>query len=478
MTMHKFPLLPSLASVGLACFAGLVGTACKGAAPTGAEPSATAPVQGSSTSTAATAPAPSGSGSPSASGSAAALSVPPSVPAAGDSTAAARRGSDVFAVRMLRGMPPSSNLFFSPESIRIALAMAYAGARGETAKEMAQVLGESGPPGALHASIGSELAAFAAQESPRAPAGSDTWVVDSYARRAQTLRVVSRLWGQKGKAFLPEFLSVLDSSYAAPLEQLDFAGDLEGSRGAINRWVDGKTEHKIPELIAKGALSGASRLVLTNAVYFKAAWSVPFVAGNTTDAPFAVYPTRSVTTKMMRQVGHFKYARIDQADVIELPYASGTTSMLVVVPIASSGLAAIEAKIDDRSLSRWAGAVSPKKVDFSLPRFKMSSGFSLRDQLVALGMKSAFEFPKADFSGMDGTRELFISDVIHKAFIATDEAGTEAAAATAVLMAAGAAPMRVDPIVVRADHPFLIVIREISTGALLFIGRVANPTQN
>ena len=471
MIMPKFPLLSTVASVGLACFAGLVGAGCKGAAATRAEPSASAPVQSAST-----APAPSASGSPSASETDAALSAAPSAPAAGDATAAARRGSDAFAVRVLRGMPPSSNLFFSPESIRIALAMAYAGARGETAKEMAQVLGESGPPGALQASIASELAAFAAQESPRAPAGSDSWVVDAYARRAQTLRVVSRLWGQQGKVFVPEFLSVLDRSYAAPLEQLDFAGDLEGSRGAINRWVDGKTEHKIPELIARGALSGASRLVLTNAVYFKAAWSAPFVAGNTTDAPFAVTPTRSVTTKMMRQVGHFKYARVDQADVIELPYASGTTSMLVVVPIASSGLAAIEAKIDDRSLGRWAGAVSHKKVDFSLPRFKMSSGFSLRDQLVALGMKSAFEFPKADFSGMDGTRELFISDVIHKAFIATDEAGTEAAAATAVLMAAGAAPMREDPVVVRADHPFLIVIREISTGAPLFVGRVADPT--
>jgi serpin B len=354
----------------------------------------------------------------------------------------------------------TTNVFFSPESVRIALAMAYAGARGDTAKEMHQVLAlDQGHAG--HEAIGKLL---------------QSW--DALEKKRITLRVVNRVWAQKKKSLVPAYLGLLKDVYRAPLGELDFHKEPEPSRITINDWVSKQTEQKIKELIAHGMITGDTRLVLTNAVYFKAHWQEPFQPEATKEEQFFVDPHRPVKAKLMHQIHNFRYAKIDVGEILELPYGEGELVMDILLPPAKHGVGALEEKLIAGGLPGWLAALKPARVDVTLPRFKMSTSFSLGPLLAGLGMEHAFKFPGADFSGIDGTHELFISAVVHKAYVDLDEQGTEAAAATAVMMAAGSAPPSEAPIPFKADHPFVFVLRDAKSGAVLFMGRLVDPTQH
>jgi serpin B len=370
----------------------------------------------------------------------------------------------------------AGNLFYSPTSVRIAMAMAAAGARGETATELNEALVL--PPGdAAHAALGELLAAWDALATPplRSPPSADAqmrkWQEDELARKRIVLRVVNRLWAQTGHEFRAEFLNVLRQHYRAPLGIVDFRHD--AARVAINDWVADATEKKIKELIA-ATIPSDTKLVITNAVYFKAKWADPFDVAATTEQPFFVAAGQQVKVPLMRNVDHLSLARLDGAMMAELPYGEGRLVMDVVLPNARDGLAPIEAAYSGGAFATWVEALTPAYVDITLPRFRTSSSLNLAAQLSELGMRRAFGYPDADFSGMDGTHELFIGQVIHQAFVDVDEYGTEAAAATAMVARAGGRPPQ--PVIFRADHPFLFLIRDTHSGVVLFAGRLADPS--
>jgi serpin B len=388
-------------------------------------------------------------------------------------------GDAAFAAALhgaLRAQP--GNLFYSPASVRIAMAMAAAGARGETATELHRALAL--PAGdAAHAALGKQLAAWAALATPPVPSTAATspemqkWQEAELEKKRVVLRVVNRLWAQAGHKFREEFLSILRNEYRAPLGTVDFRHD--AARVAINKWVADATEHKIKELLTN-PIPSDTKLVITNAVYFKAHWAEEFNASATEQQPFFVAGGREVKAPLMRRVDHVPLARIDGAMMAELPYGDGRLAMDVVLPNARDGLARVEEAYAKGAFARWVSALSSARVDVMLPRFRTSSSFELADKLRALGMPRAFKYPDADFSGIDGTHELFIGAVVHQAFVDVDEHGTEAAAATAVMMRAGSAPPSEKPIVFRADHPFLFFIRDTQSGVVLFAGRLADPT--
>ena len=346
------------------------------------------------------------------------------------------------------------NLFLSPYSISTALAMTYAGAKGKTAAEMAEVLHFTVPQEQLHPGF----AALTAK------------LHGDIKKEGYQLRIANRLWGQAGYHFLPTFLQVTRDHYGAELAQVDFAQDTEAARHTINAWVEEKTEEKIKDLLAQGVLDSGTTLVLTNAIYFKGDWQRKFEAKATKDAPFLLTPQKKVTVPMMRQRGKFAYGVVGNVQVLELPYVGKDLSMFVLLPKEVDGLADLEKSLSEETLNTWTSGLREQTVEVLLPKFKMTSGFRLEKVLGAMGMPLAFS-DKADFSGMTGQRGLFISAVIHKAFIDVNEEGTEAAAATAVVMRAPAPP---NPIF-RADHAFLFLIRDNRTGSILFLGRMMNP---
>jgi serpin B len=351
------------------------------------------------------------------------------------------------------------NLFFSPYSISTALAMTSAGARGETADQMAKTLCLPVSGEAVHA-------AYAALQNDLNAAG---------AGGAFELVVANRLWGQKGYAFLPDFLKLLDTSYGAGLEPVDFARATEAARQTINAWVEKQTRDKIKDLLKPGVLDAMTRLVLTNAIYFKGKWAEEFDKKATRDGDFYVTPEKKVAAPLMHQTKHFGYFDGGEFQILELPYQGDRLSMVVLLPKAKDGLAGLEASLSAEKLAEWVGKLHRREVRVALPRFKTTAEFSLGDTLVAMGMADAFDPAKADFSGMSGKKDLFISAVVHKAFVDVNEEGTEAAAATAVVarMTAVAEP----PPEFRADHPFLFLIRDTKTGAILFLGRILDPTK-
>jgi len=371
-------------------------------------------------------------------------------------------GNNQFATNLyaqLKGKT-SENLFFSPHSISAALAMTYAGAAGETQKQMAEVLHFTVPESQLHEAMARLRSSLLA----------DT-------KKGYQLRVANRLWGQDGFEFLPEFLQTTRRNYGAELGVLDFAKDTEAARREINQWVEKQTEEKIKELLAPGVLDPRTRLVLTNAIYFKGDWQKKFNKSATKDAPFHVSADKEVSVPTMHQTEQFGYRAVDDLQVLEMPYAKGELSMIVLLPKATEGLAELEKKITHDDLRDWTKGLRPQKVSVFLPRFKMTSQFSLKDVLQSMGMTLPFDQGKADFSRMSRSEQLFISAVVHKAFVDVNEEGTEAAAATGVVMAPTAAPVQEEPPVFRADHPFVFVIRDNRTGSILFVGRVANPKE-
>jgi serpin B len=374
--------------------------------------------------------------------------------------------NNAFALNLFRALnKDAGNIFHSPYSISSALAMTYAGARGATAQQKAQVMHFGLPADRLHPAFGSlDLTLARRGEGAKGKDG-----------KGFRLNVVNAVWGQKGYQFTPGFLDVLAENYGAGMQLLDFRNSPEDARVTINGWVSDQTENRIKDLLAKGDVDTLTRLVLTNAIYFNAAWAQPFEKEQTHDGPFSLVDGSKVTVRMMNQTTTFKYGQGEGYQAVELPYDKRELSMLILLPPAGR-LGALENSLDAERLGAIVKSMTSKRVALTMPKFKVEATLRLADVLRGMGMRDAFQEGTADFSGMDGTRDLFIGQVIHKAFVDVDEAGTEAAAATAVGMRTTAMIME-ELVSMTIDRPFIFLIRDSATGAILFVGRVANPAQ-
>jgi serpin B len=371
-------------------------------------------------------------------------------------------GNSEFAFDLYQALADrDGNLFYSPYSISEALAMTYAGARGETEEQMED---------ALHFILSQERLhpAFNGLDIELDLRGESAEGKDGEGFR---LNIVNAIWGQKGYHFLPGFLDVLAENYGAGLRVLDFDGEPEKSRVIINNWVGKETEGRIEDLLAEGVIDSLTRLVLTNAIYFNAAWTYPFDENVTREGVFHLLDGEDVYVSMMNQTESFRYVTGDGYEVVELPYDGNELSMVILLPEAGN-FEEFQNSLSSEKVAEIMDNLSRGQVALSLPKFEFEGSFSLADTLVDMGMPAAFS-AAADFSGMTGGRDLFIADVIHKAFVSVDEAGTEAAAATAVVMDLTAMPET--PIEIVADRPFIFLIRDIETGAALFVGRLMNP---
>jgi serpin B len=365
--------------------------------------------------------------------------------------------SNAFALDLYARLKTTpGNLFFSPYSIATALGMTYAGARGETAKQMAKAMHISVKADTFHAQFG---------------------VLQGKLRAVQDkgnvqLNTANALWLAKGYQFLPSFLSLVSARYGAGMNTVDY-GDPEGARATINAWVEKETREKIRDLIPAGLLNASAKLVLTNAVYFKGDWEIRFDSGATRPDWFHATPTDSSSVHMMSQPAReWRYLPDQLVEVAELPYKGNELAMLVVLPRKRFGLPEVESALTPERVQGWFGRAASRELRMFLPKFRVESGFSLGDALGRMGVPLAIGI-RADFSGMDGTTNLFIYKVLHKAFVDVNEQGTEAAAATAVgTMEIGRTP---PPRIFRADHPFLFLIRDNATGVILFMGRVVKP---
>lgn len=359
----------------------------------------------------------------------------------------------------LRGS--EGNVFLSPYSISTALAMTYAGSRGSTQEQMAKALRFSLPQKDLHEAF-AEL---------------DSQLMKLQERGTITLNVANSLWPQQDYRFLDGYLSLIRKHYGASITPVDYKNAPEASRETINKWVENKTEQKIKNLIQPRILDELTRLVLVSAIHFKGRWAEEFSLTRTKNEPFFISVQDSVQIPFMRQEGHFRYGEQDSVRMLELPYSGETLSMLILLPREKNGLPELERRLSAKSLSRWESALTRKEIDVSLPKFKITSTIRLDNILSAMGMVDAFIPTRADFSGMDGKPGwLFIGAVLHQAYVDVNEEGTEAAAATAI-DAPKAEPSSGSLLVFRADHPFLFLIREKKSGAMLFLGKVVNPTK-
>lgn len=345
----------------------------------------------------------------------------------------------------------------------MALAMTYAGVAGETESEMARVLCFQMPNDQVH-------------EGMR-QLRSD-WMSPS-AEQGIKLNLANRLWGQTGARFLERFLQVSREIYGAELERLNF-DEPENAARTINGWIEEQTENRITDLVSANTLSPDTQLVLTNAVYFHGIWSEVFKEENTQVADFHVSAIETVQVQMMHRWDKFRYAATDDLQILELPYGDGSLSMILLLPTDTDGLTDLEPALTPRNIKRWLEKIESKKeVKVYLPKFKTTCEFEMARILKSMGMNSAFDPDTADFSAMTADEGLYISEVIHKAFIDVNEEGTEAAAATAVTMYASAMPLSDpdEPPTFRADHPFVFLIRDNRSGSLLFLGRVKNPLE-
>jgi serpin B len=283
--------------------------------------------------------------------------------------------------------------------------------------------------------------------------------------------VVNRLWGQRGEAFEPAFLDVLGRNYGADLRLMDFRGQAEASRVAINRWVAERTAERIRDLLPADSVGRDTVLVLTNAMYFTGAWAVPFKAAYTKEGAFHLLDGGEVQVPLMMRRASLSYGRGSGWEAVQLPYAGERLAMLLIVP-EGGRFAEVERSLDAAMLAGGTKGLRQQDVLLKMPRFTARSAFSLRDTLAGMGMPIAFS-NGADFSGMNGKRDLLISGVYHQAFVAVDEQGTEAAAATGVAVAKAGVPAK--PVELIVDRPFVFLIRDVQTGAVVFMGRLTDP---
>jgi serpin B len=373
-------------------------------------------------------------------------------------------GNSAFALDLYQMLAKEGeeNLFFSPYSISLALAMCYAGARGETEQQMAEVLHFALSQSQLHP-------AFNQLDLELGQRGANAQGKDGQGFR---LNIVNATWAQDGYPFTIEYLDILAENYGAGLRTLDFSKDPEAARKTINGWVSDQTEERIKDLIPQGVINAVTRLVLTNAIYFNAAWANPFDEQRTTDGAFYLLNGSEVMVPMMQQQASFGYTERSGLQVIEMPYDGRELSMVVLLPPTGT-LESLEAELDVQEIDAILGELRYQEVALTMPKFKVESAFGLAKTLQSMGMTDAFS-DNADLSGMDGTTDLFIQDVVHKAFVDVDEAGTEAAAATAVIVGLKAMPQQ--PVTMTIDRPFVFFIRDIQTGTVLFVGRIVDPS--
>jgi len=367
------------------------------------------------------------------------------------------RGNNGFSLELYKKLDSKEkNIFFSPISITTAFAMVYLGAKNETAKEISKTLNYNMPADSTSMAF-NEL----------------TKQMNQSAETSKiTLEIANMLWGQKGSKLLKSYLTNCKKYFGASLRELDFLGNSSGSADIINKWVSDKTNNKIKNLVNPALLKGAS-LVLTNAVYFYGNWDIKFKKDNTRKEKFYISEKNTFDTDMMHQTEKFNYGKFNNYAVLELPYKNKSMSMFILLPDKINGLNEMEKNLSNDDLENSLNNLEKTKVNITLPKFKIEYSTGLSDILSKMGMTSAFG-PKADFSGMTGSKGLFISSVIHKAFIDVNEEGTEAAAATAIIMTKSM-PMPEKTKDFKADHPFMFMIRDNSSGCILFMGNLLKP---
>ena len=400
---------------------------------------------------------------------------------AADSSKTAAMSINDFGIDLLvHAAKPQENTALSPYSIQIALAMTYAGAEGDTRAQMAKVL--------HYPANGTRvLRSFSTLQTELDELTNRTAKLAANSKKSGgpsepiTLTVANRLFGQQGYDFRPAYLTLLKGTFGAPLEALDFAKNPAGAANQINSWVEKQTRERIRDLIPANALNKDSRLVLANAVYLKAPWANEFNEKATQPGPFHLGDGQSVDVPTMTRKDSYGYAKHEGFVAVALPYAGGDLQLLVLLPATATGLPNLESQLTPALLMDCARLKS-EDILLYLPRFKLEPPlFALRDTLQALGMESAFDVPQgsANFDGIAPRRPndyLYISNVFHKTFVEVDEKGTEAAAATAVVMMRATAHFEgAKPIEVRVDRPFLFAIQHRPSGACLFLGRVVDP---
>jgi len=368
------------------------------------------------------------------------------------------KANNQFAIRLYSEISKKSNgnIFFSPWSISTAMAMAYEGARGQTADEIRSVF--------------------------QFPEDNDRRRF-SFARLLNTanktggkyeFHVANAIWLQKDYPFLEEYKNTIWRYYLGEIRNMDFVNDAAGSSNEINNWVAGHTNNKIREIVHPEMFNELTRAVLTNAIYFKGKWEHQFDKQRTKPEDFTLRSGKKVKVPMMQLTDsdlEFNYAEMDGVQILEMKYQGDKISMLVLLP--KTNIHYLESILTEERLQKWRNSLKPETVYIYIPKYKFETSYSLTDYLKDMGMHSPFEWPGADFSGIDGTKMLYISDILHKAYVDVYEEGTEAAAATTILVMIGAAPKH--PVIFRADHPFIFIIQESKTGNILFIGRVMQP---
>ncbi|MEA3438749.1 MAG: serpin family protein [Chloroflexota bacterium] len=360
-------------------------------------------------------------------------------------------GNTEFSVDLYHSLFDSSiNMISSPYSISAALAMTYAGARGSTKQQMAETLKFKMTQSELHPAFNALDQILSSREDIR-------------------LHITNALWGSKDKRFMEHFLDMLAEYYGAGMRLVDFVQS-EDARQTINQWVSEQTEKRIQELLPQRSITPETELVLTNAIYFKASWMNPFSDRSTRDGLFTRIDGIEISVPMMRQAADFGYAEGPGFQAIDLPYEGDDLSMVILLP-ESCTFESFSKNLGSKELKFIVNDMKQTRVDLSMPKFRFSSVFQMRETLMDMGMVDAFG--SADFSGIDGTRELFIDDVYHQAFIDVDEKGTEAAAATAVVMTRSMPPP--PEINLSIDRPFIFLIHDTETGEVLFLGHVVEP---
>jgi serpin B len=371
---------------------------------------------------------------------------------------------DLYSRLTKDGESSGENIFFSPFSISSALAITYEGAKGQTADEIKSVFHFPSDTAVLRNGF----------------AGLNAGINSGDA--AYTLRTANALWAEKTYPFLSEYTTTSERYYDAKVTNLDFITHPDASRITINNWVEEQTEDKIQDLLPAGTIDPLTRLVITNAIYFKGTWVKQFDVNKTSDEDFRTATGKTVTVPMMQRTDEeavYRYAETDDLQLLVMPYeheSGRQLSMVVLLPNGDS-LAPAESSLDAGTLSNLLESSTTRQVKVYFPKFKLETKYEqLGRTLAAMGMPTAFS-TNADFSGMDGTKDLSISDVIHQAYVDVNEEGTEAAAATAVVMRLAAAPVEPEPVpVFRADHPFLFFIVDDESGAILFMGRITDPS--
>jgi serpin B len=351
---------------------------------------------------------------------------------------------------------------FSPYSISVALAMTWAGAEGGTAAQMADMLGFAPGASGVHegfARIGIML------DGEERDAISEGEPIE--------LSIANALWVETSFPLLDGYVDLVAAHYGAEARNVDFRSGPDDQRILINNWVSDRTNDRIRDLLGPGTVTSATRVVITNAVYFKGTWGTEFDADQTSDGVFTTMPGAPVTVPLMHRTGDMRYSEGFGCRALSLPYSDGASSMLLILP--DGDIADFEQALDRETLTGIETGLHEVEVALAMPRFEFTASYGLEPALADLGMTDAFDPSLADFSGMTGGRDLFVSAVIHKAFVKVDESGTEAAAATGVVMALTAMPSE-GPVRFVLDRPFLFLVMDDLTGTVLFMGRVADPS--